>query len=148
MFNERDFKNTKISICYVNSDYLKYIRNFDFRIPVKNNRKFIGLVILINGMQYVVPLTSKNSYERVSNGKNKRSPIVTTHLKNVADILHNNMFPVPIKELENIDNISFESDSFLNYEYRLIRKKWASINLKSMNVYRNRDDSKNKDYYF
>ena len=56
MFNEDDFKGTPINICYVKSDYLKYIRKFDYRIPIKTNRKFIGLVIRINGSQYVVPL--------------------------------------------------------------------------------------------
>ncbi len=148
MFKESDFRDTKVSICYVKSDYLKYIRKFDIRIPVKTNRKFIGLVIFINGMQYVVPLTSKSTFERIDKGKKKRSPLVTTNLKNVADILHNNMFPVPMKELEKINDISFEKDSYLNYEYRLIRKKWATINLKSMNIYRNRYDEQNRDYYF
>lgn len=148
MFNEEDFKGTPINICYVKSDYLKYIRKFDYRIPIKTNRKFIGLVILINGSQYVVPLTSKSSKERVSSGKRKRSPVVTTNLKDVADILHNNMFPVPSVEIEKIKDISYFTDPYLNYEYRLIRKKRAAINIKSMNVYRNRYIQKNKDYLF
>ncbi|MEF2615189.1 type III toxin-antitoxin system ToxN/AbiQ family toxin [Faecalibacillus faecis] len=148
MFNEDDFKGTPINICYVKSDYLKYIRKFDYRIPIKTNRKFIGLVIRINGSQYVVPLTSKSSKERVSSGKRKRSPVVTTNLKDVADILHNNMFPVPSVEIEKIKDISYFTDPYLNYEYRLIRKKWVAINIKSMNVYRNRYIQKNKDYLF
>jgi protein AbiQ len=122
MFEEKDFKNTPIRICEIKKPYLNYIRKFDKRIPVKSGRKYIGLVILINGMQYVVPLTSKGVNDRVSNGKNKRSPIVTTNLKNVADILHNNMFPAPESEIIDIKDISNEFDSYLNYEYRFIRK--------------------------
>ena len=32
MFNEDDFKGTPINICYVKSDYLKYIRKFDVSV--------------------------------------------------------------------------------------------------------------------
>lgn len=148
MFKIEDFKGTSIRICKIKTPYLNYIRNFDHRIPVKGERKYIGLIININGMQYVVPLTSKGTNERILNGKNKRSPLVTTNIKDVADILHNNMFPTPESEIIDIKEISAESDSYLNYEYRFIRKKWAKINIKSMNIYQNRYNNEDRDYNF
>ncbi len=148
MFKIEDFKDTPIRICEIEKTYLNYIRKFDYRVPVKSGRKYIGLIVFINGMQYVVPLTSKSTKDRISSGKNKRSPIVTTNIKNMADILHNNMFPVPETEIKDIKDISVWSDAYLNYEYRFIRKKWGKINIKSINTYRNRYDKNNKDYHF
>lgn len=127
MFEIEDFKNTPIRVCKVKKDYLKFIRKFDYRIPVKSGRKFICLVIVINGIQYVVPLTSQSVEERNLKGKNKRSPLVTTNIKNIADILHNNMFPIPKSEIIDIKEISAESDSYLNYEYRFIRKNGQKL---------------------
>ena len=148
MFEKRDFKDSDILICKIESSYLKYMRQFDYKVPIKSGRKFIGLVIWINQMQYVVPMTSKSSLERRDSGKSKRSSSTTTHLKDIADILHNNMFPVPQNEIIKIDNISIHTDPYLNYEYRLIRKKWFEINMKSMRVYMDRYNEDDKDYHF
>lgn len=78
-------------------------------------------------MQYVVPLTSQSVEERNLKVKNKRSPLVTTNIKNIAGILHNNMFPIPESEIIDIKEISAESDSYLNYEYRFIRKNGQKL---------------------
>lgn len=148
MFEIEDFKNTPVRICKIEKSYINYMRKFDKRVPIKSGRKYICLVVLINNIHYVVPLTSKGADDRELKGKNKRSPIVTTNLKNIADVLHNNMFPIPEMEIKDIKDISAYTDSYLNYEYRFIRKKWSQINIKSINTYRNRYDKNHKDYKF
>ena len=76
------------------------MQSLDNRNSVKyNNRPFVGVVTIIDGLNYVLPLTSQTTKERKLEGKKKRSPILTTFVKNskgeeIANILHNNMFPV------------------------------------------------------
>lgn len=79
----------------------------------------------INGRMYVVPLTSQTTKERVARGKKKRSTTITTFIKvdgeEIANLLHNNMFPVPDEQIKRIQ-IDPEVDTYLANEERQIRK--------------------------
>ncbi|MEY8308387.1 type III toxin-antitoxin system ToxN/AbiQ family toxin [Erysipelotrichaceae bacterium 51-3] len=92
--------DTELCLYKVDADYLKYLHKFDYRISVKyNNRPFVGIITMVNGIEYVLPLTSQTTEERKREGGNKRSPVITTFIKDssnkeIANILHNNMFPV------------------------------------------------------
>lgn len=49
----------------IDADYLKYMHKIDTRISVKyNNRPFVGIITMINGINYVLPLTSQTTCER------------------------------------------------------------------------------------
>lgn len=55
----------KLSLYKIDPDYLKYLHSIDSRISVKyNNRPFVGIVTMINGISYVLPLTSQTTEER------------------------------------------------------------------------------------
>lgn len=149
---EKDLKCTKPILCEIQRDYIKYMHDVDWRVSVKyNNRKFVGLAVRINGRIYVVPLTSQTTTERVARGKKKRSAAITTFLKvggeEIANLLHNNMFPVPKNQIKKIQ-IDPLVDTYLANEERQIRKNWTEINTKSIAVYRERYDKNSRNYYF
>lgn len=53
----------------------------------------------------------------------------------IANLLHNNMFPVPKDQIKKIQ-IDPLVDTYLANEERQIRKNWMEINTKSIAVYR------------
>ncbi len=149
---EDDLKCTKPVLCEIQRDYIKYMHDADWRVSVKyNNRKFVGLAVRMNGRLYVVPLTSQTTKERVARGKKKRSAALTTFIKvggeEIANLLHNNMFPVPKNQIKKIQ-IDPLVDTYLANEERQIRKNWVEINKKSIAVYRERYDKNSRNYQF
>lgn len=148
---EEDLKCTKPILCEIDKDYMKYMHEADWRVSVKNKRKFIGLAVRINGRFYVIPLTSQTTKERTALGKKKRSASITTFIKvggeEIANLLHNNMFPVPKKLIKKIE-IDPMVDTYLANEERQIRKHWVEINTKSITVYRERYDKNSRNYHF
>ena len=148
---EDDLKCTKPILCEIERDYMKYMHEADWRVSVKYKRKFVGLAVRINGRIYVVPLTSQTTKERVARGKKKRSAAITTFIKikgeEIANLLHNNMFPVPKNQLKKI-KIDPLVDTYLANEERQIRKHWTEINSKSIAVYRERYDNDSRNYHF
>lgn len=149
---EEDLKCTKPILCEIQRDYIKYMHDADWRVSVKyNNRKFVGLAVRINERLYVVPLTSQTTKERVARGKKKRSASITTFIKvggeEIANLLHNNMFPVPKNQIKKIQ-IDPLVDTYLANEERQIRKNWIEINTKSIAVYRERYDKNSRNYHF
>lgn len=145
-------KKTKPRLCKVDDKYLRYMHKCDNRISVKyNNRPFVVLVVEINGFLYAVPLTSQTTSERIKRGKKKRSHRTTTFIYNkneeIANLLHNNMFPVPDTSLSDIiiDPITM---SYEANEERFMRKNWVDINLKSIDVYTDRYNPECRDFQF
>ena len=148
---EQDIKSTKPILCEIQKDYIKYMHDVDWRVSVKYKRKFVGLAVKINGRMYVVPLTSQTTKERTARGKKKRSAAITTFIKvadeEIANLLHNNMFPVPEDQIKRIQ-IDPMIDTYLANEERQIRKNWVSINTKSISIYRERYDKESRNYQF
>lgn len=148
---EADLKCTKPILCEIERDYMKYMHEADWRVSVKYKRKFVGLAVRINGRFYVIPLTSQTTKERVARGKKKRSASITTFIKvggeEIANLLHNNMFPVPRNQIKKI-TIDPMVDTYLANEERQIRKHWVEINTKSIAVYKDRYDTNSRNYHF
>lgn len=83
----------------VDTNYLNELRKVDGRVPFNKEyvgssnkiRPYIGIMLVVDGIDYLVPLTSKT---------NKRStyvnmPIFDKNNKKIAYLLINNMVPVP-----------------------------------------------------
>ena len=127
----------------IDPDYLKYMHSADYRISVKyNNRPFVGIITMIHGVDYVLPLTSQTTEERIKAGKAKRSPMITTFVKDssgkeIANILHNNMFPVKSGVYTKLE-IDATVDTYESNEIRYIRKNKEKIIKKAENVYKKR----------
>ena len=57
--------NQKLSLCKIAPAYLKFMHSLDSRISVKfNNRPFVGVVTIMAGLRYVLPLTSQTTQKR------------------------------------------------------------------------------------
>lgn len=143
---------TELQLYQIDADYIKYLHKIDYRISVKyNNRPFVGIVTMINNVNYVLPLTSQTTQERKKDGKNKRSAIITTFVKDtngteIANILHNNMFPIKDGVYTPL-NINAEVDTYESNEIRFIRKNSQNIINKAQRVYKDRTTKHNTFLY-
>ena len=125
----------------VDADYLKYLHdNVDKRVSVKyNNRPFVGAIVTVSGITYLLPLTSKTTAERAKEGKKKRSARVTTFVRDtsgeeIANILHNNMIPV-VEGCYTKKEIDANLDTYESNEIRFIRKNKDKIINKAQKVH-------------
>lgn len=133
----------------IDSDYLRFLHSIDKRISVKyNNRPFVGIVTMVNSIKYVLPLTSQTTQTRKKEGKGKRSAMITTFVRDsanveIANILHNNMFPV-LEGLYTPLEINPTKDTYELNEIRYIRKHSDEIINKATKVYVNRTTKGNE----
>lgn len=133
----------KLYLYKVDSAYLKKMRKIDHRINVKfNNRPFVGIITMVNGNDYVIPLTSQTTAERKKHGKGKRSAKITTFIRSssgeeIANLLYNNMFPVKPGVYTALQ-INPITDTYESNEIRYIRKHELEIKKKAQKVYNSR----------
>ena len=97
---------------------------------------------MINGIKYVIPLTSQTTQEREKEGKGKRAAKITTFVRDssgveIADLLHNNMIPVK-EEFCKCVPINAEVDTYEANEIRFIRKNKDNIIHKARKVHDDR----------
>ena len=136
----------KLRLYKVDPAYLRFMHGIDPRVSVKfNNRPFIGIITMLNGISYVLPLTSQTTQERQKEGKKKRAAHITTFVKDsagneIANILHNNMLPV-LEGLYTPLEIDPETDTYESNEIRYIRKNKDAIIKKAQAVYENRTNN-------
>lgn len=57
----------------------------------------MGIITMLNGINYLLPLTSQTTQDRKREGKSKRSAMITTFIRNsagieIANISNNNSF--------------------------------------------------------
>ena len=102
----------KLNLYSVNDKYIKYLMQFDNKIyDNKENtrtykRKYLGIVLTINGFNYYVPMSSPKKSDYIDYAKN----IIRKDTKTIIRIKEgsrlygtlriSNMIPVPITELE------------------------------------------------
>lgn len=102
----------------------------------QNERKYIGVVITVRGLDYFAPLSSYKE-------KHKRMKESLDFLKigDYAVINLNNMFPVPVGSYSRV-NIRAEKNlqyrKLLEAEYRLIRKMQDKILKNAEEVYKHK----------
>ena len=104
------------------------------RAGQQNERKYIGVVLTVNGMDYFAPLSSfKEKHRRMQEG------LDFIKIKNYAVINLNNMFPVPPGAYSYVD-ISKERNpkykSLLLAEYRYVKSIQGRIRKNAANLYR------------
>ncbi|MCM1167273.1 MAG: type III toxin-antitoxin system ToxN/AbiQ family toxin [Lachnospiraceae bacterium] len=109
----------------ISRDYVSYLSPFaphlfhNSKSKQANERKYIGIILQVNGMDYFVPLSSFKP-------KHKRMPDMIDFIKirDYAVINLNNMFPVPRGEYSYVDFSSVKDPrykSLLLAEYRYIK---------------------------
>lgn len=115
--------NDEIKIYDVDYVYRKYLHHFDYRVNLKPNRRFMGMIVITDGIHYLIPLTS---HPKRKNEK-RRNPRTTVEIfdesgEMIAALLINNMIPVP-EDCYNLVDIPNDRDKdYLNSENIYLRK--------------------------
>lgn len=139
-------KNRKLKMYDISEKYKKYLSQFDNRVSLKENRKFYGILVTKNEIDYYVPFTSK--IHKKTNTK------LTVNIKNdektIAKLLLNNMIPVNIEDayIANIMNSKYKTYYMNEIRYlHSIKVKNEIIN-KINYIFQVLQDEKHYDYLF
>ncbi len=131
-----------IKIYEVNPQYIDYLipyapHLFQNKQPGQHNeRKYIGIVLSVNDMNYFAPLSSfKAKHKKMKNG------LDFIKIGDYAVLNINNMFPVPNGEYTYVDiptvkNLQYRK--LLMTEYRIIRKLQDKIMKSAAEVYKHK----------
>ena len=128
-----------MNLCFyeINSKYIDYLSAIEphffhnKRSGQQNERKYIGIILQVNGMNYFAPLSSfKPKHKKMDKG------VDFIKIKNYAVLNINNMFPVPkglytYIDIQKVKNAQYRA--LLQAEYRIIKKMRNRI-LKNANL--------------
>lgn len=128
-----------LEIWQVESDYLDYLRQFDSKVPNDDThtRKFLGVIIEVNGCKYYAPLSSP----KPNHAKTKTSDI-KVHLINNTDCGSINlryMIPVPEEALVPVDVDTLDDEKYrflVMKQLRFIKKSSDVIQAKASRLYK------------
>lgn len=136
-----------IAIYEVNPKYIDYLiphapHLFQNKQPGQHNeRKYIGVILNVNDMEYFAPLSSfKVKHERMKNG------LDLIKIGKYAVINLNNMFPVPAEQYTYVDISKVKNQQYqklLSAEYRIILKLQDRIKRNALELYKHKIKSKN-----
>lgn len=139
-------KNGQLIMYDIDEKYKDYLRRFDNKVSKKENRKFYGILLTKNNVDYYVPFTSK--IEKKTNSR------LTVNIKDkneiIAKLLLNNMIPVNIKNSRIVDiNVSKYRD-YYNKEISYLRseKVKEEIIRKTNNIFEILSNTQNSNYSF
>lgn len=123
-----------LKIYEVNPRYVKYISNVQehifFSEGDKSGRKYIGIILEINGYKYFAPLSSfKPKHKKMQEG------VDFIKIKDYAVININNMIPVPDGEFALVD-VNGISDPHYRY---LLQAESREINRQKNRIFKNAD---------
>ena len=124
--------NKRIRIYEIQYEYIQYLSLYQKHIfshkDGKSNRKYIGIVMEINGMKYFAPLSSyKDKHKKM------RETVDFIKIKDYAVINLNNMIPVPSDQIIELD-INKEND--LSYRY-LLQAESREVNRQKNRIRKN-----------
>lgn len=121
-----------IRIYEIKTEYIKYLSQYQEHLFTHNNgkdkRKYIGILLEINGISYFAPLSSFKAKH-----KKMEESVDFIKIKDYAVININNMLPVPKSQIVNID-INKEKDA--SYKY-LLQAESREINKRKNRIRKN-----------
>ena len=140
-----EIKNGQLMIYRVDKDYLKHLAQIDKNVRKKYERKYYGIIITNNNIDYCIPFTS-----RIKNRNGKLTINIQDKNVTIAQLTLNNMIPVKASVVELVD-ISKEKDKdYLNKEIRYLRRKEVKkiIIEKTENIFYVLSNESHDDYKF
>ncbi|MCL2018173.1 MAG: type III toxin-antitoxin system ToxN/AbiQ family toxin [Oscillospiraceae bacterium] len=128
----------RLSFYIANSDYCDFLREKDPCVPYtmesKSNRPFVGIVLVINGINYYAPLTSpKSKHAKMKN----QADFYKIQGGQLGAINFNNMIPIHEKSLKVIDinGLPENTTEDKNYKNLLINQlSWCNANKEAILV--------------
>lgn len=113
-------KNGQLKMYDITEEYKNYLRKYDCRVSQKEKRKFYGIIVKNNNVDYYIPFTSKINKKTNSrltvNIKDKKGVII-------AKLLLNNMIPVVKEEAIIVDVKNSIYKDYYNAEIEYLRNK-------------------------
>lgn len=140
----------EINLYEIDSQYIQYLSNFEqhlfhnAKITQSFSRKYIGIILKINGFDYFAPLSSfKDKHKCLTETKD----FMKIGMYSVINL--NNMFPAPLtlcKQVIITDVKDIHYKNLLQAEYRIIRQRTEQIFQNSKYVYEHKmlNDGKSK----
>lgn len=129
-----------IKIYEVDAKYINYLSQFaphlflNKQAGQQNERKYIGVVLSVNGMDYFAPLSSfKPKHNSMRDG------IDFIKIKNYAVINLNNMFPIAPNTYSYVDISAIKNEKYkelLRAEYRYIKSIQERIRKNALTLYK------------
>ncbi len=129
-----------IKIYEVDAKYINYLSQFaphlflNKQAGQQNERKYIGVVLSVNGMDYFAPLSSfKPKHNTMKDG------IDFIKIKNYAVINLNNMFPIAPNTYSYVDISTVKNEKYkelLRAEYRYIKSIQERIRKNALTLYK------------
>ncbi len=121
-----------LKIYEVDSEYIKYLSNFQehlfFSDGDKSNRKYIGIILDINGYKYFAPLSSfKEKHKKM------KESVDFIKIRDYAVININNMVPVPDNKYKLVD---IKGVKDINYKF-LLQAENREINKQRNRILKN-----------
>lgn len=134
----------RLKLYHVNLKYIRNLHNVDEHVPSispqlgKQNRPFLGVIIMVNGAKYCIPLSSNSA------GKNKKLDSMRENItlrkirdkdgNTLASLNLNNMIPIRDEYITEIDLKIKSSDS-------AVIKRWKKLCAKELDwCQSNKDD--------
>lgn len=123
----------------INLDYIDFLSLFaphlfkNKKASQKNSRKYIGIVLSVNSLDYFVPLSSFKEKH-----KNMRETVDFIKIKDFAVLNINNMFPASSNDCKFLDINSVADKNYQNLlrnEYRFIKTIEEKIIKNAKTVY-------------
>lgn len=142
-----EIKNGQLIMYDISEEYKDYLRTFDSKVSEKENRKFYGILIVKDNIDYYIPFTSKvdkkTSSKLTINIKSKNDEII-------AKLLLNNMIPVNEKDSRIVDVSNSKYKDYFNNEISYLRKENVIQELlkKAENIFSVLDNPNHIDYKF
>lgn len=131
-----DVLSKRLKLYNVSLKYIRNLHNVDEHVPSispqigKQNRPFLGVVVMVNGAEYCIPLTS-NSAKKNKNLNSMRENITFRKIRDkdgtvLAALNLNNMIPIRDEYITEIDLKIHASDSES-------MRKWKRLCVKELN---------------
>ena len=142
---ELKIKNGHLMVYEVNSEYRKYLEQFETKVSQKEGRKFYGIIIKKDEHEYCIPFTSKVK---------QRNSKLTINIKNknvvIAQLLLNNMIPVSEEQTKLVEIEKEKYSDYLKSEiiYLTNKKVIEEIITKVSNIFNVMEDERHLDYNF
>lgn len=92
----------RLKLYYISENYIKYLQQFDYRVPANKNTKrpYIGIVYQYNGFNYFAPLSSPK--EKHLKMDKKAIDIWKIDNGNLGIVNFNNMVPCSLNVLSEV----------------------------------------------
>lgn len=138
-------KDGQLVVYRVKEEYLDYLSKFDANVRKKSNRKYYGILVTKNNIDYCIPFTCKIK---------KRNHKLTINIKNegkiIAQLTINNMIPVSSNAIDVVD-INKDKDKYYLYAELEYLKKRSVINkllARAENAIKVINNEEDEDYNF